>query len=534
MSRPTGAAHQTLTGEHGSRRLIQTTPQVSPTHPHPIVHALQRDSPRDASPSGSFSLPPLRQMSSTPPLGERRPGGPLGMHSILNPQAGLLEQQRNQRRSASQAELPSPIEHLTPPNLPSISRPASVESTQDDTVPARQFQQPLHPRRGPLSPTVHRTQSLSVLNPPTGTIDAHQSPFISPSGRPSGMDSITSQPALPTPPVAGVGSRAAYFPPAPTPPPTMVRNDLRRPSMGFPQSGSASPVAGFSPYSQPASVASSQIDGGSQQQQHHYVPAPGHAPMQEAHQIPMAVDTDRGRRSMAPTGQSSIQIMTIKSQQGHHVQIPVDVQAASKGADEKRKRNAGASARFRARRKEKEREASMSIARLEQQLRDALEDREFYRSERDYFQNLVYQQPGADRHYGRPTSPRLRRPSVSHSNAASSNTGGGSAGSPYSAYDEDDVESDRNVRRRTSTYHPPLGQTAAPLNGTGPPSSTHPAATFSSVNAAATGMPSHRQAQPHHHYSTQQAPLHDPFASDPARYEQRNWAPAPGQPRENR
>ncbi|KAL5383545.1 hypothetical protein DPSP01_005939 [Paraphaeosphaeria sporulosa] len=514
MSTPTGAAHQAHTGEDGPRRLIQTTPQVSPTHPHPIVHALQRDSPRDASSSASLSLPPLRQMSSTPPLGERRPGGPLGMHSILNPQADLLEQHRGQRRSASHAELPSPIEHLTPPNLPSISRPTSVESTQDETVPARQFQQPFHPRRGPLSPTIHRTQSLSVLNPPTGTIDAHQSPFISPSGRPSAMDSITSQPALPTPPVVGIGSRAAYFPTAPTPPPTMVRNDLRRPSMGFPQSGSASPIAGFSPYSQPASVASSQVDAGSQHQ-HHYVPAPGHAPMQEAHQIPMAVDTDRGRISMAPTGQSSIQIMTIKSQQGHH-------------------RNAGASARFRARRKEKEREASMSIARLEQQLRDALEDREFYRNERDYFQNLVYQQPGADRHYGRPTSPRLRRPSVSHSNAASSNTGGGSAGSPYSAYDDDDVESDRNVRRRTSTYHPPLGQTAAPLNGTGPPSSTHPAATFSSVNATAAGMSSHRQPQPHHHYSTQQAQLHDPFASDPARYEQRNWAPAPGQLRESR
>jgi hypothetical protein len=457
------------------------------------------------------------------------------MHSILNPQADLLEQQRSQRRSASHAELPSPIEHLTPPSLPPISRPTSVESTQDDPMPARQFQQPLHPRRGPLSPSLHRTQSLSVLNPPTGTIDAHQSPFISPSGRPSGMDSITSQPALPTPPVVGAGARAAYFPTAPTPPPTMVRNDLRRQSMNFPQSGSASPIAGFSPYSQPASVASSQIDAGSQQ--HHYVPTQGHAPMQEAHQIPMAVDTDRGRISMAPTGQSSIQIMTIKSQQGHHVQIPVDVQAASKVADEKRKRNAGASARFRARRKEKEREASMSIARLEQQLRDALEDREYYRNERDYFQNVVYQQPGGDRHYGRPTSPRLRRPSVSHSNAASSNTGGGSAGSPYSAYDDDDAESDRNVRRRTSTYHPPLGQIAAPLNGTGPSTSNHPAATFSSVNAAASGMPPHlaqRQVQQHHHFSTQQPPLHDPFASDPTRYEQRSWAPASGQLRENR
>ncbi|KAJ4357266.1 uncharacterized protein N0V89_001841 [Didymosphaeria variabile] len=315
----------------------------------------------------------------------------------------------------------------------------------------------------------------------------------------------------------------------------MVRNELRRPSMGFPQSGSASPIAGFSPYSQPASVASSQIDAASQHP--HYVPPPGHTPMQESHQIPMSMDTDRGRISMAPTGQSSIQIMTIKSQQGHHVQIPVDVQAASKVADEKRKRNAGASARFRARRKEKEREASMSIARLEQQLRDALEDREYYRNERDYFQNILLQQPGSDRLYQRPPSPRLRRPSVSLSNAASSITGGGSAGSPYSAYDDDEPELDRNVRRRTSTYHPPLGQTAAPLNGTGTSTPNHPAATFASVNVAANGMPSHRaqqQVQSHHHYAAQRPQLHDPFASEPARYEQRNWAPAPGQVRENR
>lgn len=65
------------------------------------------------------------------------------------------------------------------------------------------------------------------------------------------------------------------------------------------------------------------------------------------------------------------------------MQIPVEVQAASKVADEKRKRNAGASARFRARRKEKEREASMSISRLEQQVRDAIDRADFYRTERD-------------------------------------------------------------------------------------------------------------------------------------------------------
>ncbi|KAJ4293153.1 hypothetical protein N0V90_008435 [Kalmusia sp. IMI 367209] len=513
MSRPTGAANQSPTGEDVPRRLIQTTPQMSPTHPHPVVHALQRDGSRDAPPNGPLSLPPLRQLSSTPPGYDRRPGGLLGMHSILNPQADLLEQQRNRRRSGSQMELPSPIENPPQTSLPSISRPTSVDSTKGEMMPARQFQQPRHPRRGPLSPTVHRTQSLSVLNPPTGTIDAHQSPFLSPSGRPTVGDSVTSQPALPTPPI-GVGPRGTYFipPTAPTPPPTM-----------------------------PASVASSQFETVSQQT--HYVAAPGNAHMQEVQQIPMSMDLERSRIAMAPTSQSSIQIMTIKSQQGHHVQIPVDVQAASKVADEKRKRNAGASARFRARRKEKEREASMSIARLEQQLRYALEDRDFYRSERDYFQSVVYQQPGAERHYAKPASPRLRRSSVAPSNAASSTTGGGSAGSPYSAYDDDVLEPERNVRRRTSTYHPPPGETVPPLNGTGPSPANFSASTFASVNAPPNGMATNRTQQQtqipfpnreqrlhqdHQRIPAQRPQLQDPFASESARHEQRNWAPAHG------
>lgn len=547
MSRPTGTATHSPIRDDVSNSVVQPTPQLSPTHPNPVGHAPQRESPRDVPSTNSISLPPLRQMSSTPPLNERRPGGPLGMHSILNPQADLLEQQRSRRQSASHIELPSPTENPTPPNLPSISRPTSVDSTQGEMMPARHFQPPRPPRRGgPMSPTAHRSQSLSVLNPPTGTIDAHQSPFLSPSGRLSGVDSITSQPALPTPPVVGLGPRPTYFPTVPTPPPGMVRNELQRASMSFPQSGSASPIAGYSPYSQPASVASSQFDNGTQQAQ--YASTAASLPMPESHQIPMTMDVERGRIPMAPTGQSSIQIMTIKSQQGHHVQIPVDVQAASKVADEKRKRNAGASARFRARRKEKEREASMSIARLEQQLRDAMEDRDFYRGERDYFQHIVYQQPGAERHYQRPSSPRLRRPSVAPSNAASSNTGGGSAGSPYSAYEDDDIEPDRNVRRRTSTYHPPLGQINASMNGTGP-SSNYSSTAYPSVNPVAAGIPSHhaqQQTQPHGfeardqrmHPEQQQLPgqrpqLHDPFSSEP-RYEQRHWAQAPGQARENR
>ncbi|KAF3004193.1 hypothetical protein E8E13_006469 [Curvularia kusanoi] len=156
---------------------------------------------------------------------------------------------------------------------------------------------------------------------------------------------------------------------------------------------------------------------------------------------------------VAPSGQSSIQMMTIKSQQGLNVQIPVDVQAASKVADEKRKRNAGASARFRARRKEREREASISISRLEQQVREAMDRADHYRNERDFFRSIVHQQPGADRHYARPQSPIMRRLSSAPSRATSSLNDAGSDGS-YGEYDDESHETERNVRRRTSHYQP--------------------------------------------------------------------------------
>ncbi|KAJ9644044.1 hypothetical protein H2199_003912 [Coniosporium tulheliwenetii] len=90
---------------------------------------------------------------------------------------------------------------------------------------------------------------------------------------------------------------------------------------------------------------------------------------------------------ISSTGQTSYQILTLETGQGS-VQIPVDVSAASKQADEKRKRNAGASARFRQRRKEKEREANTTIGRLEQQVREANEDSEFYKRERDFFAQI--------------------------------------------------------------------------------------------------------------------------------------------------
>ncbi|RMZ75873.1 hypothetical protein DV737_g5081, partial [Chaetothyriales sp. CBS 132003] len=88
-------------------------------------------------------------------------------------------------------------------------------------------------------------------------------------------------------------------------------------------------------------------------------------------------------------GQTGYQ-MTLETDQGPLiVPVELDLQQASKVADEKRKRNAGASARFRARRKEKEKEASQKISDLQQELREMKQERDFYRNERDFFRDFT-------------------------------------------------------------------------------------------------------------------------------------------------
>ncbi|KAF1914041.1 hypothetical protein BDU57DRAFT_558946 [Ampelomyces quisqualis] len=508
----------------------QTTSRLSPIFSHFGMQPPRRGSPRHG-PMNHPVLPPLRQLSSTPPTpSDRRHDNPF--QSILNPQADLVEQQRGRRRSASRMETPSPVDSHNPHRLPSVSRPPSVDSTQEDQHPSRPLQPPARPPLGrhilsPKSPRLHRTQSLNVLNhvlgQPTGTIDAHASPFLTASTRPS--ESVLSHPSLPTPPAGG---RPSYFPPVSTTssgPPVNLAREGRRPSIGFPQSGSASPIGQCSPYSQTGSVASSQFDTPS---------TPGYygmrqpsVQMHESRHSAGPMEGDRNMIPMAPSGQSSIQLMTIKSQQGHNVQIPVDVQAASKVADEKRRRNAGASARFRARRKEKEREASMSISRLEQQLRNALEDAEFYRSERDYFKAICQQEDRGERPHVRPTSPRLRRPSIAPSHAPSS-TRAGSEDS-YAEYEEGIREEERNVRRRTSNHYPAPDRAPNDLGGPSPQGGYSPGYTIDAPTSQAAPQSqrflhreeSHRFSQ-HGQHAPDRPVYHDPFTADNRRYDNRN------------
>ncbi|KAF2483885.1 hypothetical protein BDY17DRAFT_309248 [Neohortaea acidophila] len=152
--------------------------------------------------------------------------------------------------------------------------------------------------------------------------------------------------------------------------------------------------------------------------------------------------------------QSVYQMMTLETSSGT-VQLPVDVQAASRVADEKRRRNAGASARFRQRRKEKEREAATTIAALQQDVKELSEQVTFYRGERTYFAQVLSQMPGGERHLSRPPSPRHhhRRHHAMPPHPPSDSEGYGYTSMPD--HEARSPNEGRNVRRRTSAYSLP-------------------------------------------------------------------------------
>jgi len=104
--------------------------------------------------------------------------------------------------------------------------------------------------------------------------------------------------------------------------------------------------------------------------------------------------------------QPQYQTVTIETENGT-AQLAVDVQTASKAADEKHKQNATASDRYRQRRKEKERENSETISRLEVEASERAKERDYYMRERNYYRDLVYQNRICST--PRPPSPWRRR-----------------------------------------------------------------------------------------------------------------------------
>ena len=434
-----------LNGNHASY------PSREPKLP-PIVDTLRYTSrptehgmSRAGSVYGSSASPKGDQSESLLSDTEPKPTRSIRMHNILNP-TGALEDPSH-HRPPTQIESPqtSISETSWRPSDRSTQSPMSV-STSGSNLPG--LRQPSPSGHGSLprltrNPSLNRGIPIGSIGQPNGTIDAKKSPFLSDRSHNYNPDNMTIHSNFPPNYPSSTGPRGSYgFSPGHLP--TDRRGVETAPSAPASQSDSLSPYSSYS-----------QLDRASPAPQYnhstthssiasaHFAATRGVGP--EGHQLTRGSEHPYGQGANA-VGQSTYQLMTLDTDQGP-IQVPVDVQAASKMADEKRKRNAGASARFRQRRKEKERESSQTISKLETQIRDIGEEKEYYRIERDYFRNLVYSTPAQAQVVPRMPSPRQRKISQSgHLGQVVSNQ--------YSQPEERGNQAARNTRRRTSGYTP--------------------------------------------------------------------------------
>jgi hypothetical protein len=224
----------------------------------------------------------------------------------------------------------------------------------------------------------------------------------------------------------------------------------------YSQFSQASPVIRYGNPTMPPSMYSHSQTGRPMDHSQHGLPPAG---MGEAH-----YDVGHGSYQMTFDTESGPMV----------VPVEVDVQQASKMADEKRKRNAGASARFRARRKEKEKEANQTIDSLQKVIRDITEEKDFYLGERNFYRDFVARALGPSQLPLRPPSPQARRLLPPPPSTALS------AEDPSSRWrnpSREGTESPtRGQRRRTGDYQPSFarGPPVSPMtnsqpSGYGPP-----------------------------------------------------------------
>jgi hypothetical protein len=401
----------------GAINMSTTSAPPTPSHAPVNLPPFSRDANMDNQPGHAYDLPPPRRRSPESAYGtERRPSRSFGVHSILNPPQSDEGEKHVQRRSAAQMDEESRLELYPPGSLAPLSRPPSSSSVGTDETSATGATGPRVVRRilTPISPRLHRTASFSRIA--TGTIDATESPFLSPvTSRIHTQEPGTGGiPPLPMVHSGHVAQRPPFtMPSAPTPPlaPSTVP---RRASVSVVYSARASPSPSYSSFSQsghasPAHLPLPSGSGPTPPGSYRLAPSPVVGSLRDVPHSPLDGDPQDNNFPVVSSGQN-YQLLTIDTTRGQ-TQLPVEVQAASRMADEKRKRNAGASARFRARRKMKEREASSKIAILEQDLQFAREDSEHYKRERDYLLDIFVRT--VPHHEGylreRPKSPRIGR-----------------------------------------------------------------------------------------------------------------------------
>ncbi|KAM3080722.1 hypothetical protein ACMFMG_005655 [Clarireedia jacksonii] len=383
------------------------------------------------------------------------PSRDLGVHSILNPPEGESASASSRPFSGGPTDSPlsttRQISHFGASPSTTAAHPfSSRQSLPVSTSPSENINPNFarNPHRRMLTPRSPRPVSIGRA-PVSGTINAQDSPFLPPRRPYMGETShtpVSETPPMPTPPPPGQAQAQHY---------------------GFPSSGpntaerrSENPhkqAAGVTQHSTSPSMSTSSQNPSSSQTS----PASGYPYYQGGQNPPTSGSYFPGSSFGTPVQQGG----------GSQLQGPP---AASEGA----------SARFRQRRKEKEKEASSNIEKLQQQnrdlerrLRETEGDRDFYRSERNRFRDVLLRNPGMrEAAMHAPPSPRTMRPM---SYPGPSPQGGPSA----MAYQSDTAE--RPARRR---------RTDAQGEFTNVPYSHSPASTLPPVQSGFA--PSHSQGLP--------------------------------------
>ncbi|KAI9794259.1 MAG: hypothetical protein M1816_006185 [Peltula sp. TS41687] len=468
-----------------SRREPPSDP-ISTSTQQSQIHELTSASARDPSATEKLlahesaeGSTPVQNLETVIPPVESRATRPLDVQNILNPtQPGPLEGHQT----------PQTIDARTsgylaaPASREDASRPAGIWS--GGQVPAARIGPSIRELDGgvasrrilrPKSPAL-RAASLGRLSLPANIDTQSPASLPTPSRRYLVEPSLSQDPGIPpipTPPAVSMFSASYGFPSITATPPQARRASLG-PLIGG-HSQSPSPSTSYSSFTHPAGTSPGLQAGsaGIQPPPWSHKASPFHAAGQggSAPPTPLPYGSSYRPSAMSWAQGSQQQMLTLDTGQGP-IQVPVDVQAASRMADDKRKRNAGASARFRQRRKEKEREASSTIARLEQQIRDLTEEREFYRHERDYFRGIVAGLPGHAPPQPRPMSPARRR-SIQSEGASMREAGRPWLDSTVGG------ETEASGRRRSSAYPSrtmyPLPFPLPPVTSTGALTATEPA-----------------------------------------------------------
>ena len=400
---------------------FRNLPSIQPDNPSTASQGV----PQQAPSVHSVVIRPTPVSSSTPQ--KQRRSKLNGVECLLNPTAEDTTSAGGRQHNDDGTVFPwiAPIaatsRPATPPPTSMKTRPSGEITLPSITPALMNLHHPLSRSTTPRSPTSHEPY-LITSSPPTAAINAQQLPAMFPRDQASALTG--SDPLLPSEIVMAPSMLCAAHPPPVSPPQSSTRVQTQLGPTGNPASrNSGPPPAPF------------QLTSTRKPPSHFSTPFNSTGPTSTMPQLAFNMEAFAAPTSEI-SGRSQCQMMVLETEQGL-VRVPLDVQAASKVADEKRKRNATASHRFRQRRREKEQEASNQISNLEAQVREMTEEKVFYQQERDFLQDIVLRNriPLPPR----PLSPRRRRHAL--------------VGGPQTP-DTSTQNGGRNTRRRTGAYVP--------------------------------------------------------------------------------